>query len=156
MRFACSGVAFLIWLLIPAMGLAQERPILDAARGPLAADAQLAGEGPQASTGRRDSVWNGVLIGTGIGLAGGAAGVWAYCQGGYKGACDDEPGEPQLRALWSLIGAAGGGILGWALDFSKSGDRASRQQSVRSNRRMLVVTPIASSSQKALHVTLRY
>ena len=59
-------------------------------------------------------------------------------------------------ALWSLVGAAGGGILGWALDFNRSGDGAARRQSVRSNRRMLVVAPIASSSQKALHVTLRY
>lgn len=144
--------------LVPATGLARERPLYDAARAAFAAPA-----GPvstiarsQESGGSRDSVLNGVLIGTGAGAAAGALGAWAWCQGDYKGECDDEPGQGPLRARMALIGAGVGAVVGWIIDLSRSHHHAADQQTLPSHGPTLVVAPVASPSKKALQVTLRY
>jgi hypothetical protein len=158
MRLVCSIIALLAWLLMPAAGFAQQRPLLDAARAAAAAAGpQSPAESSQISAEQRDSVANGLFIGIGIGLVAGVARAWVHCQGGtYKGECDDEPGRGPLMIRWGLIGAAAGGVLGWILDLSQSGNNESGRQDMRSGQRMLVVTPVASPSRKAVQLTLRF
>jgi hypothetical protein len=134
-----------------------ERPLFDASRAfftaPASPGAPVARS--QESSWDRDSVLDGVFIGAAIGIAGGALGVWAWCQGDYKGECDDEPGRGPLALRTALIGAGAGAVLGWVVDLNRSGGRGARQ-SRRSHPPTLVVTPVAFPSRKALQLTLRY
>jgi hypothetical protein len=148
----------LVGLLAPATGLAQERPLFDAARAVLAAPAGPGSNGArlQEPEGDGDSVLDGVLIGAMAGAGAGALGVWAWCHGDYKGECDDEPGQGPMAGTAALIGAGIGAALGWVFDFNRSTRHAADQRTVPSRGPTLVVAPVASPSQKAVQLTLRY
>jgi hypothetical protein len=159
MRVAWRIGGLLVWLLAPATSLAQERPLFDAARAVLAEPAgpRPTEARPQESAEDRDSVLDGVLIGAGIGAGVGAASAWAWCQGDYKGECDDEPGQGPLAGRMALIGAGVGAVLGWVFDLNRSARPAAEQQRTAQSRgSTLVVAPVASPSTKALQVILRY
>ena len=157
MRLTCSFIALLSWLLISATGLAQERPLVDAVRAGLATPGGpvLRAEPPPASAGG-DSVLDGVFIGAAIGAGAGAAGIWAWCSGDYKGECDDEPGRGPLAARTALIGAGTGALLGWLFDHNRSSAPSTNRKNAWPSGPTLTVAPVALPSRKALQLTLRY
>ena len=110
----------------------------------------------QGANGDRDSVLDGLFIGAGLGAAGGAFGAWLWCQGDYKGECDDEPGQGALVGRTALISAGVGAVLGWVFDLNRSTRHEPNGKTMGSSGPTLVVAPIASPSVKALHLTLRY
>jgi hypothetical protein len=97
-----------------------------------------------------------MLLGAAAGAGVGAVSAFAWCQGDYKGECDDEPGTGPLACRMALIGAGAGALLGWVLDLNRTAPHAANRPTAPSRRPTLVVAPTASRSQKALRLTLRF
>jgi hypothetical protein len=103
-------------------------------------------QGPQTSNRRRDSVWNGALIGAGLGaLVGAAAG---------NAALDTPTAGFNVPLTFGVVGAGAGLALGIGIDLLRERSHAALPPGGR--RRQLVVSPVVGPTAKGVVAAMTF
>jgi hypothetical protein len=151
----CRLLALAIPLaLVPAPARAQAGPgDLDASRGPFiraAGAIRIAAESSSGSvpvSARRDPLWNGAVIGAGLGAIAGALG------GATAIECSECAGF-NVPLTFGVLGAAAGAGLGAAIDALRHARAVPPTPTDR--RRRVTVAPLVGKNQRALVATVRF